>query len=177
MESKEHFKNLESHVAIITKRLTTAIITWRCSQNWEENLLVYCFPENLVSISFFCYSTLHFSSDALFSYQRYFSSADSPPCALLLWVFQQVLETYIHINALFPGCHCGMSVRFTEEFSMSEFSTHFSFLAGLLLLVEQLMWVNVCAVVPAGRSSADLSILYLSSLVLYICSGMQQRSE
>lgn len=43
-----------------------------------------------------CCSTLHFFCVALFSYQSCFPSADTLPCALLLWVFQQVLEAYTH---------------------------------------------------------------------------------
>lgn len=181
VESMEDSKNLESHIAIITMRQIKAIIAWRCCQNWKENLLVYCFPANLVSISFFfvvvvqrcIFSVLHcFHIKAVFPVQIPY---------LVHYCFEFFSKSWKHTHTIFfvPGCHCGMSVRFTEEFSMNEFSTLFSYLAGLFLVVEQLMWVNVCAVVPAGRSSTDLSIFsfLLSSLVLHFCSGMQQRSE
>jgi len=49
-------------------------------------------------------------------------------------VFQQILEVYIHVNFLILEYHCGVSVRFIEEFSMPEFTTHFSFLAGQFLV-------------------------------------------
>lgn len=58
---------------------------------------------------------------------------------LVRCVFQQILEVYIHIKFLILQCRSGMSVRFTEEFSMTEFTTHVSFLAGLFLVVEQLI--------------------------------------
>lgn len=140
-------------------RLTKAIITSRESVKLERGL-----GRLLLSCKF----GLHFLFlliNAFFQYCKLaVFSAQIPHLVhyyFMRCVFQQTLEVYIHLNFLILECHCGMSVRFTEEFSMTELITRFSFFTGLFLTVEQLVGGNACAAVPVGGHSTHLSIFSL----------------